>query len=122
MEDRSGALCIGVDVGATNTRAALVDQRARLLTSAQRPTVRGDREGILQGLLAAIEEVLAGSGVSQGRITGIGVGIVGAVDIRTGRTIRSTNLGARDIPVRPAVRERFDLPCWTVLRQRWPTG
>lgn len=112
MDNRTGNLSIGVDVGATNTRAALVDQQAKVLGMARRPTARGDKNGILQGLLSAIEEVLVVSGVGLEQITGVGVGIPGTVDIFTGRFVRSSNLAVEDIPVRTAVKRKFDLPCW----------
>jgi len=112
MQDLTGDLCIGVDVGATNTRAAVVDQEAKILAVGRRPTHRGNRSGILQGLLSAIEEVLIISGVSQEQIIGVGVGIPGTVDIFTGRFVRSSNLAVEDIPVRSAVEQEFDLPCW----------
>jgi len=112
MENHTSDLSVGVDVGATNTRVALVDQQAKILAVARRPTARGDKSGILQGLLATIEEVLVTSGAGLERISGVGVGIPGTVDIFTGRFVRSSNLAVEDIPVRTAVKRKFDLPCW----------
>ena len=107
-----GDLSVGVDVGATNTRAAVVDPQATILATANRLTPRGHKEGILESILAAIQDALAVTGVERDRIAGVGVGIVGGVDIHSGMSTRSANLGVAAIPVRLTVERALGLPCW----------
>jgi glucokinase len=74
-------LSIGVDLGGTNLRAAVVDTTTgRVLTDAHRPTrAEGGPPIVIERMAALIEE----SGLARYEITAIGIGVPGVYDPAT---------------------------------------
>jgi glucokinase len=96
---------VAVDVGGTDTKAALVDGDAAVLADRSVPTPRGaERVVDLVGRLA--EEL--GEGAEA-----VGVVVPGVVDDVRGVAVWSENLDWRDVPFVAAVSDRCGLP--TVL-------
>jgi len=92
MSDRTGT-SVGVDVGGTNIRAARIDRTGRLLELMIEPVV-ADRDGFAAQLLRLI------GAVADRQTRGVGIGIPGRVDARTG-VIRSAgylDIAGLDLP------------------------
>lgn len=79
-------LYLGVDVGATWTRAVLVDERANVVNRLKIRTSRNP--------LADVAEAVAGW-----RFDSIGVGSIGPMDLRSGWVTNSPNSPARQFPL-----------------------
>ncbi len=78
----SNSLYIGVDIGGTNLRVALVDDNGKVIKKLKRPSA----EDILSELESAIDEI-----VTEG-VKGIGLGIAGVINRNTYKIERSPNL------------------------------
>ena len=102
---------IGIDLGGTNIAAGLVREDGALLnkcslpTGADRPT--GD---ILSDLARAAALCLEGTGLKLKDISGLGVGVPGAVDDARGLVIRTTNLSWHQLPLARLLNELTGLP------------
>jgi glucokinase len=80
----SASAIIGIDLGATTIAAGLVTPGGEVLHALQRPTHRDGRGTALAALLGLVQELLTDAR-AQGRVVeGIGIGVAGIVDSRTG--------------------------------------
>jgi glucokinase len=99
---------IGVDLGGTNLRIAAVNEQGSLLekvTLATRLSLGRDR--VLDDMCQAIR-ALAAKYRGQGTLQGIGIGVPGIIDMRTGMLRESPNLpGWADYPVRGEIEKRL---------------
>jgi glucokinase len=95
---------IGVDLGGTKILAGVVDEAGNVEHRRERPTPVVSQEELLEGLDAAVEELL------DDRIVALGFGIPSTIDQRTGRAVWSTNIPLHDLDLRTRMRERFGLP------------
>lgn len=90
----------GVDVGGTNIKIGLVDIKGTILADNFIRTDKSkDYKGILDDIVADIKLLCNEAGVDYHDIGGIGVGVPGVVDSRTGTVSYSANLGWRDVPL-----------------------
>jgi glucokinase len=104
---------VGLDVGGTTTKAAVVDDFGSLLTSpVALPTEpeRGSDLG-LQVMAEAIRRAVAAAGLSMDDVTAIGVATPGSMDIPAGLILDPPNLKPwRNVPVRQFIAEQFRKP------------
>ena len=100
---------LGIDLGGTNIKAALVDQDGRILAEAHRPTgLPRPAEAVCGDIAAAAEELLSTAGSAE--VAAVGVGCPGTVDGATGTVLYSNNLGWHDFPLRAWLEQRLHLP------------
>lgn len=91
---------VGVDVGGTNIKIGLVDIKGTIFADNFIRTDKSkDYKGILDDIVADIKLLCNEAGVDYHDIGGIGVGVPGVVDSRTGTVSYSANLGWRDVPL-----------------------
>lgn len=106
---------IGLDVGGTTIKAALLDGELRTLATRRMATPRPARSGVAPELpvLDAVSELVADlSGVDGAALTpgALGVVVPGVVDERAGIARYSGNLGWRDVPFAELLGTRTELP------------
>ena len=90
----------GVDVGGTNIKIGLVDIKGAIIADNSIKTDRNkDYKGILEDIVADLRFLCEKAGVDYHDIGGIGLGVPGVVDSRTGTVSYSANLGWRDVPL-----------------------
>jgi len=100
-------LSIGVDLGGTQLRAALVDPDGTVL-AAQR--VRTDRTGGPQGVTVQIHTLV--DAIRTDDVATIGIGIPGAFDAAAGTVLGIPALpGWTDVPLADLVTRETGLPC-----------
>jgi N-acetylmannosamine-6-phosphate 2-epimerase / N-acetylmannosamine kinase len=107
------APAIGVDIGGTSIKAALVLPSGETCFPAQVPThAAKGRDAILAGLVQVIEQVLSASRENHPELAGLGIATAGAVDHRDGSIFAATdNLpGWAGFPLRAFAEGRFQLP------------
>jgi len=97
-------LFIGIDLGGTNIKAALVNTETGDI-AATRSTPTRAREGhdaVISQMAVLVEEIILASNKTKADIGGIGVGIPGALDLDKGLTVFLPNLPGnwRNVPVR----------------------
>jgi glucokinase len=98
---------IGVDVGGTKTKGAIVHDSGDVLLRIERPT---ERNAGTKGILAIVDDLVARSSEFDAEISAVGVGAAGFVDARSGSVTFAPNLVYDDVHVADAVRSRSGLP------------
>jgi len=87
---------VGVDLGATNIKAVVGDERGAVVSRARRRTPRGpDGEAVSAALVAAVSEALDHAGVDPEEVAACGVGSIGPLDTAAGEVGPSANLAER---------------------------
>jgi glucokinase len=91
-------LAIGVDLGGTNARAAVVDPGSGEIVSAHKEPLR-DRSParVLEVVRRAVDQAAAAAGVSIAAAGAVGVGVAGQCLGATGVVLNAPNLGWRDV-------------------------
>lgn len=90
----------GVDVGGTNIKIGLVDIKGTVIADNSIKTDKSkDYKGILEDVVADIRLLCEKADVDYHDIAGIGLGVPGVVDSRTGTVSYSANLGWKDVPI-----------------------
>jgi glucokinase len=99
---------IGVDLGGTNLRIAAVTQQGDLLEKVTLGTRVGlGKDHVIREMCNAIQ-ALAAKYSNPGALQGIGVGVPGIIDIKTGMLRESPNLpGWAESPVRAEIEQRL---------------
>ncbi len=98
---------LGIDVGATNVSAAVVDERGRVLSHGGRTLHRSEGpDAVIRELIQVVRKSL-GEGTPP---DAIGVGVAGQVDVRTGAIRHAPNLGWRDVPLGGRLSREFRCP------------
>lgn len=103
------ALAIGIDLGGTQVRAALVDGSGALLARAAAPTdVEGGPERVIEQMRRLVSEV---SAASPGRTAAVGVSAPGPLDTETGTVLHIPTLPRWDgLPLRDRLAAELSLP------------
>jgi glucokinase len=99
---------IGVDLGGTNLRIAAVNEQGTLLEKVTLGTqVALGRDRVVNDMCAAIQQV-AGQHKNSGKLLGIGIGVPGIIDMKTGMVHESPNLPDwADYPARDEIEKRL---------------
>lgn len=98
---------IGVDVGGTATKAAIVAGSGKVLLRVERRT---DKSAGTKGIIAVIDELIGRASEVSAAPSVVGVGAAGFIDATTGSVTFAPNLSYDDPHVAEAVRSRTGLP------------
>jgi glucokinase len=104
-------LAIGVDLGGTNARAAVVDADTGEIVAAHRERLV-DRapEAVAKVVEDAVARAAAAAGIDPRGAGAIGVGVAGQCLGRTGVVMNAPNLGWRDVPLGDQLGRTLGLP------------
>jgi glucokinase len=107
-------LVLGVDLGGTNVRAALINREGAILSQARRPSLQEQApEATLGQIVDACQEAMREHGAAKGDVAGVGIGLPGIMDGQSGTCFWSPNFPQwRDVPIGPFVGERLGLPAF----------
>jgi glucokinase len=97
---------LGVDVGGTNVRAAVVGEEGKLLAVAKRRLADRGPDAVVAAVVQAVDEVEK----SGGRGSACGVGFAGQLDGESGLVRVAPNLGWRDVPLGELLQQRLARP------------
>lgn len=107
MTQADQTLTIGIDVGGTKIKAALVDAQGIVIDSIRRPT------NARQGAAAVIREITICIQQLRHRTTadvqGVGIGIAGQVETSSGRLLSSPNLEASRLPLKSQLEQQLQM-------------
>ena len=96
---------LGIDLGGTNIKVAVVDSRCHVLSEADRPTlVERGPEAVSDDIIAAMDEALATAGLTRSDLGGVGVGCPGTIDDKAGIVVYANNLYWNNFPMRDYLR------------------
>ena len=98
---------LGVDLGGTNIKVALVDEKGCILQEASRPTnLPRPAEAVCDDIAALCLQLTEG----RGDVAGVGIGCPGTVDDATGMVLYSNNLDWSNFAMGPYLSQRIGLP------------
>jgi glucokinase len=102
------ALALGVDLGGTNARAALVDRDSGEVVASHKDPHRDRAPAtVVETVAHAVEEALHVVGHEPRDFRQVGVGVAGQCLGRTGVVLNAPNLGWRDVPFGRLLEERL---------------
>lgn len=105
---------IGVDLGGTNLRAAIVDtDTGEIFHQRKRPTLAAEgQQAVIGRIVQLIRELTQASGARAWTIKGVGIGVPGTLDIDAGVIHFLPNLPGKwlNVPLRAIVEEQVGLP------------
>ncbi|MDD1678861.1 MAG: ROK family protein [Methanomicrobiales archaeon] len=100
-------LGIAIDLGATHTRAGLIDRSGQILHRVSTPTPHQD---IARFLLSLIRNVATEEEISQA--VGVGISAAGPVDIQQGVLVNPPNIPLRNIALVGPLTESLGIPVY----------
>ncbi|WP_224244542.1 ROK family protein [Hyalangium gracile] len=96
---------LGIDLGGTNARAAVVDEQGRILASAKVALTERSPMAVVEVIAQAAASAMAASGGAQ--VRGCGVGAAGQIHRDSGVIAVAPNLGWRNVPLGALLAERL---------------
>jgi glucokinase len=103
-------LALGIDLGGTNVRAALVDPSSGAMVAVHRLRhAERTPAAVVANVTAAVREVARLAGVEQARLETAGIGVAGQCLGSTGTVLNAPNLGWRDVPLGEPLRAALGL-------------
>lgn len=109
--NRPGKYLIGIDLGGTNIKGALLDrdghtlQKIRISTEAD----KGPQE-VVSRIVQVIMELIQWGQVPNGDVAGVGIGVPGQIDYQEGKVVFAPNLNCHDLPIKAMLEEKTGLP------------
>ena len=103
---------IGIDVGGTNVKIALVDEKGKIKYSNSVPTrAEMGYEYTVNNIKKAIYDLLKETKLEPKNIEGIGFGFPGQVDYKSGIVRLAPNIpGWVDVPIAKLIEDEFHIP------------
>lgn len=98
---------LGIDLGGTNARAAVVDEQGKMLGYAKLPLGERSPAAVVEVIAMAAAEALSEARVD---VTGCGVGAAGQIQKDSGVLSVAPNLGWRNVPLGAMLSERLKRP------------
>ncbi len=103
-------LVVGIDVGGTSVKAALVDSALNTVDTVRVPTRRAGGVVEVEQLGEIVELLTERAAELRGTVSGLGVAVPGIVDGELGVVRFTANLGWHDLPLRERLGEHTKLP------------
>lgn len=105
----NGPKVIGLHIDREGCSAALCDLKLNILSSIYRKLETKTKEGLIQLVLALIDEIFDGAD----NIFAIGIGSIGPVDVAKGVILNPPNFyGISNINIVDIIRDRYDIPVY----------
>jgi glucokinase len=113
-ENGLGTHVIGVDLGGTNARAALITRAGELVCQARRPSLQDhEPNATLMQIADACREVMGEGGMKPGQVLGVGIGLPGIMDSATGVCFWSPNFPQwKDVPIGATLSAQLGVPAF----------
>lgn len=95
---------IGIDLGGTNIKTALVSTNGNIIKKYEIPTeVRKGTKVVINNIISTVRRV------KTGKILGIGVGSPGPLDYKKGLITKPVNLPFRNTPLKKIIQNKFKI-------------
>lgn len=111
-KERKMAKRIGIDVGGTNVKIALVDDNGKIIYSNSVPTyAKMGYEYTVNNIKQAIRDLMKETNTTTSDIEGIGFDFPGQVDCKTGVVKLAPNIpGWVNVPIAQMIEDEFHIP------------
>jgi glucokinase-like ROK family protein len=102
---------VGVDIGTTHIDTLIVDLSARVIHKSSTATkIKEKPQKVISRIISNIEKGIRESGITKDKILGIGLGVPGLLDSKTGTVLFSPDFKWEEIQLVEPVKRRFNLP------------
>jgi glucokinase len=110
----SSRVIVGVDLGGTNVKTAMVSWDKQVLAKDSRPTnAEGGPEAVMDAIESSVRDLLAQSDLAPEQVMAVGIGAPGPMDWRSGVVFSPPNLpGWKNVPLAEIMRTRLGVPCY----------
>lgn len=99
---------LGIDIGGSKTHGIVLDAHSRIVAERVLPTAPGP-DGVVATALAVVAACLRRAGLTCAGLSGVGVGIPGRVDHRTGVVHTAVNLGIERLALADRLRAELGI-------------
>lgn len=104
---------VGIDIGGTNLKAGLVDEQGQLVATRKCKVAElTNQAALIDAIVQMTVDLAADQGSSVQDVRSVGVGIPGAVEIRSGMLLYSCNLELRNVPLRRLFHQHLKMPLY----------
>ncbi|HUJ71612.1 MAG TPA: ROK family protein, partial [Verrucomicrobiae bacterium] len=102
---------LGFDLGGTKMMATVFDKDFNIVAYRRKKTkdAKGAK-GVLARIVETVEEALQAAHLSHKRLTAIGIGSPGWLDLDRGVILWAPNLGLRNVPLKKELVKDFGCP------------
>ena len=111
IRDKAGQVRVGIDIGGTHVKIGLADIRDQLIAYRTFPTPQNcPASELIAEVSRQIQTLLDDHQIPLDQCMGIGIGVPGTVDRRTGTVLYSNNLRWEDVPLADELSKTFPVP------------
>lgn len=107
---------VGVDLGGTHLRAAIVNPATGEMTGLKQveTLAREGHHAVMERMAGLIEQVIAEAGLEKKQISAIGIGVPGVLDLEQGLVLFLPNLPGTwpNVPLKKTIESQVGLPTW----------
>ena len=104
---------IGIDIGGTNLKAGLVDDRGTVLATKKMKIAQiNNADALAWAMVSMTQELAEAVNVSFDQIASVGVGVPGTVEIHSGSLLYTCNLPLRNVPLRRLFHRYLRIPLY----------
>ena len=105
---------IGVDLGGTFVKTAIVSTERKIIAKASRPSdADGGPKAVMDAMEASVRDLLAENGLTMDNVLAAGFGAPGPMNWQTGIVYSPPNLpGWKDVPLAADMSKRLGVPCY----------
>lgn len=105
---------IGVDLGGTNVKTAIVSEEKKIIAKESRPTQAAEGPGAIMDLMAeCVTDLMRANGLDMSQALAAGFGAPGPMNWQTGIVFEPPNLpGWKNVPLAEEMQKRLQIPCY----------
>lgn len=104
---------IGIDLGGTNIKVGLVNEKYEIIAKATAPTdLPRPAEAICKSIVDTVWKVLNEAKVTIGEVNSIGIGTPGVANRNSGTVLYSCNLDFKNTDLRSLIKKYLDKPLY----------
>jgi glucokinase len=97
---------VGIDVGASNVRAAVIDPQGRILGEDKHRLVSKEPPQVVEAVVRAAKTACGAAGIPFAEMRAMGIGVQGQVAKGNGTVLSAPGLGWRDVDLQKLVQAR----------------
>jgi len=96
---------IGVDLGGTNIKTALINSKGKIIKKYETSTeAKKGTKAVINNIFSSIKQI------QKGKIIGIGIGSPGPLDYKKGIITNPVNLPFENTPLKSIIEKKFNVP------------
>jgi len=102
---------VGLDVGGTHTKIAILNLRGRILAKDTFLTKKHKKKALIKAIAASVKGLLIEKQLKKRDFLGVGIGVPGLVDFEKGLVFCFTNIpGWKNVPLKKEIEKLMALP------------